>query len=69
MPSDRRSDELELTDALNSKVQYQSVVLSTEFQKGAAKTTPITGEVGTLGQQFIRTGELQDFETCKRLME
>ena len=69
VPPDKRSEELELTRALDSKVQYQSVVLSTEFHKGAAKTAAITGELETLVQRFIRTGELQDFKTCKGLME
>lgn len=69
VPPDKRSEELELTRALDSKVQYQSVVLSTAFHKGAAKTAAITGELETLVQRFIRTGELQDFKTCKGLME
>lgn len=69
LPPDKRSEELEIICALDSKVQYQSVVLSTGFHKETAKTAAITGELKTLVQRFIETRELQDFETCKRLME
>jgi hypothetical protein len=68
VPQDRRSEELEIRRALDSRVQYESLVLSTDFHKGAAKTAPITGELETFVQRFIRTGELQDFKTCKSLM-
>lgn len=69
LPPDKRAEEDELRRALDSRVRYQSVVLTTGFHKGAKKTAAITGELETVVQRFIRTGELQDFETCKGLME
>jgi hypothetical protein len=69
VPAGKKNEELELRRALDSKRQYQSVVLSTQFHKDVAKITPIKGDLEMLVQDFIRTGELQDFKTCKRLLD
>ena len=69
VPAGKRNEELELRRALDSKRQYQSVVLSTQFHEEAAKVAALKGDLELLAQNFIQTGELQDFKTCKRLLD
>lgn len=69
VPAEKRDEESKLKHDLDSKRQYEFVALGSQFHKGLTKIVPIKGHLTILIQDFIRTGNLQDFSMCRRLMD
>lgn len=58
-----------LSNALDMRRAYQSLILASQIYDEPIQIEKITGDLDTLVQKFIQTGELQDFESCKSKLD